>query len=406
MKISAPAERLLWIFFILATCFAFVRKMSGELYFYYDLLEKLLPIILLGLYITFIKVYNIKDHTTLACIFGLYLLIGIITTLVNSGSISIVFYQMYHELKLPLIVTASILIPLQHDYKKPMFLVIKFILIVSLVLIIFRYGMSSLYDAIFSNGAHKAAGDFGSADLKRYAGIFWHPSQLAIFCILSSLFFHFHKRNLRRPEYILWTTLAIMLLLLTTQRFELLIFTLIFSIISLVTILNRKSIPLPLVTSMALLTLLLIVPAFYFQEIFTRSELSEVPRFIFYKQAYIYLLDSHFLGVGWGNIGSHAAADMTNIYDIGPLSGFWWAREGLYFYDTYWPHVIGETGILAVLVLITFCYKLHKSIKTIHGQLAFFLLIMSSIFSSNLQSIFYLITVTWFILYFEGRKTN
>lgn len=406
MKISVPAEKTIWLFFILVIFFAFIRKLSSELYSYYDLLEKIFPIVLLGLYAVFSKIYNFRSNAIVFYVFALYLIIGIGITLVNNGKVTIILYQMYHELKFPLIVSASILVTLKRDYTKPMSLMIKFILTLSLFLVAFRYGMPTFYDAIFSNGAHKGAGDFGSADLKRYAGIFWHPSQLAIFCILSILFLNFNKRSLSPTEYILWTMLAIALLLLTAQRFELLIFILIYIMTLFVKILNFKNIPVPQATVIGLIILLLIIPALYFQEIFIRSGLSEVPRFVLYKQAYIYLLDSQFFGVGWGNIGSHAAADMTNVYDIGPLSRFWWAKEGLYFYDTYWPHVIGETGIFAVIVLITFCYKLHKAIKTIHGRLAFFLLIMSSIFSSNLQSIFYLTIITWFILCFERVEAN
>ncbi|MFT5813600.1 MAG: hypothetical protein ACI9VT_001353 [Psychroserpens sp.] len=406
MKISSPTEKLISVFFTLAIIFSFVRKLSSEFYFYYDLAEKLFPVLLLGLYIVFIKIYNFKRHAIIVYIFGLYLLIGIGTTIINNGKLSVVIYQIYHELKFPLIVSSCILITLKRDYEKPMSLMIKFMLTFSLILVIFRFGMSSTYDAIFSNGAHKGAGDFGSADLKRYAGFFWHPSQLAIFCILSVLFFDYHKRSLNTAEYILWTMFSIILLLLTVQRFELLIFVSIYSIILLLKILKIKSLALPQITAIALLVILLIIPALYFKEIFILSGFSEVPRFVFYKQAYIYLLDSQFLGVGWGNLGSHAAADMTSVYNTGPLSNYWWVKEGLYFYDTYWPHVIGETGIFAVVTLIIFCLMLHKAISTLHGRLVFFVLIMSSIFSSNLQSIFYLTIVTWFILHFEQRKAD
>jgi hypothetical protein len=114
------------------------------------------------------------------------------------------------------------------------------------------------------------------------------------------------------------------------------------------------------------------------------------------------LVDSHYLGAGWGTIGSHAAADVAKVYEYNSMKDIWWIKLGQYFYDTYWPHVIGETGLPGFFLLLLSMVFMIRALKRREASLLMFILIMTSSLSSNAQSLYHLTVFGWFILLLEN----
>ena len=128
----------------------------------------------------------------------------------------------------------------------------------------------------------------------------------------------------------------------------------------------------------------------------------ESPRVIFLVEAVFELFESNFWGAGWGTIGSHSAADVANVYEYNAMKDLWWVQLGQYFYDTYWPHVIGETGIPGYFLLLLSMTFMVCALKRPEASLLLFLLLLTSALSSNAQSLYHLTIFGWFITLLES----
>ncbi len=116
----------------------------------------------------------------------------------------------------------------------------------------------------------------------------------------------------------------------------------------------------------------------------------------------VYLVESNYWGAGWGTIGSHAAADVANVYDYNAMKDIWWVKLGQYFYDTYWPHVIGETGLPGFFLLLLSMVFMIRVLKRPESSILMFVLILTSALSSNAQSLYHLTVFGWLILLLEN----
>ena len=126
------------------------------------------------------------------------------------------------------------------------------------------------------------------------------------------------------------------------------------------------------------------------------------PRMVYLVESLFTLVDSRYLGAGWGTIGSHAAADVANVYEYNSMKDIWWIKLGQYFYDTYWPHVIGETGLPGFFLLLLSMVFMIRALKRREASLLMFILIMTSSLSSNAQSLYHLTVFGWFIMLLEN----
>ncbi len=131
-------------------------------------------------------------------------------------------------------------------------------------------------------------------------------------------------------------------------------------------------------------------------------EAFESPRTVFLVEAFFALQESAHWGAGWGTIGSHAAADVAKVYEYNAMKDLWWVKEGKYFYDTFWPHVIGETGLPGFFLLLFTMASMVRAVKNMESSILLFVLILTSALSSNVQSIYHLCVFGWFILLFEN----
>ena len=126
------------------------------------------------------------------------------------------------------------------------------------------------------------------------------------------------------------------------------------------------------------------------------------PRIVYFVESLFTLVDSRYLGAGWGTIGSHAAADVANVYEYNSMKDIWWIKLGRYFYDTYWPHVIGETGLPGFFLLLLSMVFMIRALKRREASLLMFILILTSSLSSTPQSLYHLTVFGWFILLLEN----
>jgi hypothetical protein len=130
------------------------------------------------------------------------------------------------------------------------------------------------------------------------------------------------------------------------------------------------------------------------------------PRNVFLVEALFTLVESNYWGAGWGTIGSHAAADVANVYEYNAMKDIWWVKLGQYFYDTYWPHVIGETGLPGFYLLLLSMVFMIRALKRPESSILMFVLILTSALSSNAQSLYHLTVFGWFILLLENTPAK
>ena len=80
-------------------------------------------------------------------------------------------------------------------------------------------------------------------------------------------------------------------------------------------------------------------------------------RFLLYGVGWQIGKDDFPLGEGFGRYGGYASQlDYSPVYDEYGLSGIWGLSRDFpnYLQDTYWPHVLGETGFLGFLSMLAF----------------------------------------------------
>jgi hypothetical protein len=86
------------------------------------------------------------------------------------------------------------------------------------------------------------------------------------------------------------------------------------------------------------------------------------------------IAEEHFpFGAGFGRFGGYVSQiHYSPLYDQYGLSGVYGlSRERpMYLQDTYWPHIVGEAGVLGALVLLAFLFELwRRSIRVASSSL-------------------------------------
>ncbi|NVK40753.1 MAG: hypothetical protein HWE39_05870 [Oceanospirillaceae bacterium] len=397
---------MFFVLVVLEILFGFLKKLDYSFYQVFDALEKLIPIGALVVSAMLLKGRLSRPIALCILFYGLYLIYGVLISYLNGKSSGVIFYQLYHELKFIAIILAFSLLQCRESWSHRSVTVCKWVLLLSLPLIAFQLLASGAYDSLFSNGGHFEKGYVGDMQLPRSVGVFWHPSQLAIFALLAVvLLASDNNRSIRmRPLYLLLFGLCA---LLTIQRLELLLLLCCCYAIFLMRDRHKLYLSARFGHLIAAIGLLFCVSAIVKPDIYAGVvESFPSPRAWLFHQSILTLLDSSYWGAGWGTIGSHAAADMTNVYSINDLSSLWWVERRLYLYDTYWPHVIGETGLPGLCFLVLSIACLCRQYVSFNARLIFFVLFLTSLLSSNLQSIFYLMLFGWFIMVTENSTRH
>ena len=405
-KHRSLVPHILFGMFILELFFLFVKKIDGIIYGVFDAIEKLYPVIAIILLIAFMKP-RLNFHWWMALAFySAYVLYGIVISLVQQKGLQIILVQLYHEMKFfPMIFLFSIA-RCDDRWAKWTLKVIKPIIIVTVLLILFQVAAPGVYDAVFKNGGHFEKALIGGMVLPRLVGWFWHPGQIALFFLIVVVFSitEYQKKNIKFGFSLI--CLSVLLVILSIQRFELLIL-----FIVLMAFWFRRYIHLNFQPYLAALIFVLftggILYLIYDQAHFwALIENFQSPRTVFMVESLFTLVDSHYWGAGWGTIGSHTAADIANVYEFNSMKDIWWVKLELYFYDTYWPHVIGETGLPGFFLLLLSMVFMIRALNSSEASILLFVLILTSALSSNAQSLYHLTVFGWFIMLLENDCNN
>ncbi|MCP4490185.1 MAG: hypothetical protein GY820_23140 [Gammaproteobacteria bacterium] len=405
-KTTSLVPHIAFGMFILEILFLFIKKIDGTIYGVFDAIEKLYPIIAILLLTAFMKPKLNHQWWIALGFYSLYLLYGILISLAHHKGIKIIFVQFYHELKFFPMMLLFAMVQCNERWSIRTMRVIKPIIIITILLIFFQLAAPGLYDTIFKNGGHFEKGHIAGMSIPRLVGWFWHPSQIALFFLISTVFF-FVEHN-RGNIKLLFTMIVVSFLFvfISIQRFELLVM-----FIVLITFWICRYIEIDYRPYLASIIFLFFSGGILYiisdeANFWWLIDNVKSPRIIFLVEALFSLVESNYWGAGWGTIGSHAAADVANVYDYNAMKDLWWIKLGQYFYDTYWPHVIGETGLPGFFFLLFSMFFMIRALKRREASLLMFVLIMTSALSSNAQSLYHLTVFGWFIALIESSPSN
>ena len=392
--------------FILELFFLFVKKIDGTIYGYFDAIEKLYPIIAILLLTVFIKP-KLNRHWWVALgFYTAYVLYGILISLAHQKGMKIILVQLYHELKFFPMMLLFAMVRCDERWSKRTMSVIKPIIILTIVLIIFQLAMPGLYDTVFKNGGHFEKAHIAGMLLPRSVGWFWHPSQIALFFMITTVFFIVEYRKGNIKFIFSMVLLSVFFVSISIQRLELFFLLLIVLTCWLCRYINLDYRPYLAGTVLLLFGGVILYIISDKSNFWWILDNIKSPRMVYLVESLFTLVDSDYLGAGWGTIGSHAAADVAKVYEYNSMKDIWWIKLGQYFYDTYWPHVIGETGLPGFFLLLLSMVFMIRALKRREASLLMFILIMTSSLSSNAQSLYHLTIFGWFIMLLENNHNQ
>ena len=392
--------------FILELFFLFVKKIDGTIYGYFDAIEKLYPIIAILLLTVFIKP-KLNRHWWVALgFYTAYVLYGILISLAHQKGMKIILVQLYHELKFFPMMLLFAMVRCDERWSKRTMNVIKPIIILTIVLIIFQLAMPGLYDTVFKNGGHFEKAHIAGMLLPRSVGWFWHPSQIALFFMITTVFFIVEYRKGNIKFIFSMVLLSVFFVSISIQRLELFFLFLVLLTCWLCRYINLDYRPYLAGSVLLLFSGVILYIISDESNFWWILDNIKSPRMVYLVESLFTLVDSHYLGAGWGTIGSHAAADVAKVYEYNSMKDIWWIKLGQYFYDTYWPHVIGETGLPGFFLLLLSMVFMIRALKRREASLLMFILIMTSSLSSNAQSLYHLTVFGWFILLLENTANK
>lgn len=389
--------------FLLEILFIFVKKINAGFYGVFDALEKLYPIIAILILVFFTKPKINKAWWVAMILYCLYIAYGIFITFVKSKGIKIVAVQLYHELKFfPMMMLFS-LIQVEEKWNRITSILLPPLVILTILLIAFQIVASGAYDAVFSNGGHFEKGHIAGMQIPRLVGWFWHPGQIALFFLIVTVYYLNEYRRSATTWIFPKVLLCFSFVFFAIQRFELfllIVVLLVFFMHRYIRIDYRPYLSLILVVFLGGGVLYILSDQNNFWLIL---ENFKSPRIVFLVESLFTVVESSYLGAGWGTIGSHAAADVAKVYEYNAMKDIWWVKLGQYFYDTYWPHVIGETGLPGFYLLLGSMAFMVVGLRDPRASMLMFVFIMTSTLSSNAQSLYHLTVFGWFIALIESR---
>lgn len=327
-----------------------------------------LPLVAKGL----IKLAAFRRGRYLLAAFFLYILSGIISGVIKHVPLPQLSLQAALETKILIFVSIffafsrNSLIILTKKYTK----FIKVVISLSIPLIAWQFAMPENYHSFFPAAADKATFNFfDSIQLQRASGLFWFSGQLAIFAGISSCVLFFYYINNKTSKNLAWFVTALIVLISTFSRLEIL------GTLAAILLIHYSSIKKNSKILVGII-LVLIAPLIYstLQPLIAHAaseyqlsniKESEAARVVFYYYSTIAAIDNFPLGTGFGTFGGKSAVIYnSSAYSDYNFDVYWWYREGIYLTDTFWPHILGETGIIGLFAISFFMYNAWKLIPT------------------------------------------
>ncbi len=367
---------LLSILLILLILQEFLRKFLNIFFLKY--IDEFVLLIIFLLLITRIKKYRLLQKEVFIfyiCYIG-FIITGIFSSLINKYTILATILQMLLDLKFLFIFSFFYIFYFKYKTKclyiscKPKLVeaILHIIIIISLPLSIWALCSPETYHQIF-----KYSGDFGLFlfDIPRASGIFWFTGTLASFSamILGILL-------LEKQKNFFLIIISFSLLILTFSRQE--IFAFIVSLILTKNFFQKNiSFGIKILNVICFLCLILISLIYSFKYLvpewhilnLTDIYFATAPRVILYLKSFILVRKFFPFGSGLGSYGSAMSVLFNSkIYHSLDFDQYGWYINGAsVLTDTYWPMILGETGIIGTLlslisyiILLKFFYKLRK----------------------------------------------
>lgn len=297
---------------------------------------------------------------------------------------------------------------------------LKFITVLNIPFVIFQLIQPDLYDSIFEAGGHRGVFITENSHIIRAAGIFWHQYQLAFFAAIASGYFILIKK---KSIFSLWVLMNLVLLFLSLQRQEIMSFIVSILLTNFIFIRRehkfKKGIYLLKATVVMIIIIAFTLP---FIEFFIKDsnlfdfKQSGDPRVVFYWKSFVLFFDYFPFGSGFGTFGGYSAHVFNpGIYKTLNFDNYIWYTQDQFMTDTYYPHVIAETGFIGVLLFMLAFKALLKFIKidkenlSSNRSFAYFSLIfllLVSLTSPNMNDVFCLFFTFSSFVFFKVQKTN
>lgn len=400
--------------FLIPIVGVFLKKVFGAEFLidYWDEAIILLafPFILHGVLLNF----KHKVYFKLSALFFFYLFFSLASAAYNGVTFLQVFFQLLLELKIIffLFFFTAFNLHTQNDIVIYFERLIKLVLVASIPLIIWQNISAESYHNVFKFGADKAKFlFFNGFELQRAGGVFWFTGQLAIFSAIASIIFCIKSVHEESGNSKKWFLVALFILLMTYQRMEIFATLMILSLIHLDTNTTiSKGVKAAVFLCITVFFIVLISPVILFaisEYSLTNIGDSEAARVVFYVKSVSIMINEFPLGSGLGTYGGKAAQIFgADFYENMGFGQFWWYGEGIFLTDTFWPHILGESGVFGLLSLFLFfvyiLLYLRNSCK--HGQESqkafyiFLLLLFNSLTAPNYYEIFSMLPA---MLYFS-----
>lgn len=261
-------------------------------------------------------------------------------------------------------------------------LVFSLILLLNFFVIIFEFMLPGLYQNLFT-GDYNAYFYFNGIEFYRANGIFKHPSELAVFCIIY-IFYQLKVLDLNSnitTSNKVYVFIALFSLFLTFQRFEILVA---FSFILFYFVFKNRNVNYKFIfiAVLVLFYILYVYMIFYTDHSF---DFNDDPRLALYKGSFSMVYDNAFFGSGPGTFGSYLSLNNYTYYDLLGFDDLWWFNEGRYITDTFWPKMFSEYGLLGIIPFLILIYY----VTTLKNDLLIFLVYLLIFFFSFQSPIYF-----------------
>ncbi len=365
-----------------------------------NIIDEVVLILLLQYAINgFLRILRNKRWIYFLFFFVGYVVIGLVSAILNEVPVLQVLHQLVISLKFPYLLMVLL------GQNKPLELffaylkLAKIILVICLMLIIWQLLDGSSYDDFFSNGFHKNTLLLGGGvQQSRGVGVFSHPGQMAIFSGTLTIFFFYIFMSSKLFYYrnsFLWLLISGLALFLTFSRLE--IFATIVALIStyfLTSIGGSKYVKRVLKMFFIIGIGFLIYPVLsfiYIQSVPIGIFESLDPRVVFAVKGMQIASDYFPFGSGLGTYGGYIAAVYNSpIYIDYGFQNYYWYLQGHFMGDTFWSHILGESGFLGFFLyfcsLIFIIFRAVGACKRDHLTLLFAQMVIASTFLISINS--------------------
>lgn len=410
MKFDYTKSKIKYLTLIVAL-YVFVLQNFIELN-YFEAFSYADEIFAIGFFLVFIiKILTKKridkfESISITCFIIIIFMATISTMLHSFQPISNEILDLFANLKFVLTLLGAIELYREFDlsrYINKIYIHVRFIAIIFFVLTI----IDIVFD-LFPDSNYQ----FYKYGLKSLRLFYGHPATLSVVCLLLvSVLVYLDGYGINSKLY----KLILIIIMILTFRAKIVGTLAIMSMIYIYVIKFKSKITIPRLLMLSPFTVILAwgeIQSYYVTNIQASRLLLTITSFKIAK-------DMFPLGSGFATFGSAFSIDPYSIvYSTYNLSGIWGismdASQDIS--DTFWPMILGQFGVIALVAYIYFVYKIFKQIQKVRtkniniylaGWCLFSYLIIASTSESafvNAYAVFYAIYLSVFLKTFKGEQ--